>query len=327
MFGSDIGIDLGTTNVVVYIQGRGIVMREPAVIAYDRDAEKILSCGEEAMQLIGHTPGNIAAVYPLKNGVISDYVMTEYLLRYFITRAIGRRGLLKPRIILSVPTRVTDVERRAVEEATYQAGAKDVLIVEGQIAAAIGAGIDINRPAGNMIVDIGGGITEIAVISLSEIAQSATIPIAGESFTEAIIRYVRRNHLLFIGEQTAESVKKSIGHANKGSDDRTIEIKGRNVFTGLPNRVFLRSSELSAPLKEVALRIADAVVNVIEQTTPEIAVDISKRGIILTGGGALLPGVDEVIAARTGIDTVTAPRPEICTASGTAKYLSVINKT
>ncbi len=323
---TDIGIDLGTSSIVIYIKGKGIVLKEPAVIAYDRDQEKIKAFGEEARQMIGRTPGNIAGIRPLKEGIISDYVMTEQMLRFFIQKAMGRRGFLKPRIVISVPSRVTDVERRAVEEAAYQAGAKEVTIVEETIASAIGVGVDISKPSGTMIVDIGGGTTDIAIISAGGIAQSNCIQIGGNQFTESIIRYIRKNHLIFIGEQTAEAIKIRIGAVWENKRDKSIEIKGRNVFTGLPNSVIVTSQELIEPLQETADRIADTVCSLLEQTTPELANDISRRGIILTGGGAMLKGMEEVIKKRTGIETITAENPDSTTALGTGRYLELMGK-
>lgn len=325
-YATDIGIDLGTTSIVIYIKGKGIVLKEPAVIAYDRDLEKIKAFGEEARQMIGRTPGNITGIRPLREGVISDYVMTEKLLRFFIQKAMGRRGFLKPRIVISVPSRVTDVERRAVEEATYQAGAKEVIIVEETIAAAIGIGIDITRPEGSMIVDVGGGTTDIAIITSGGIAQSLCVQLAGNQFNESIIRYLRKSHLLFIGDQTAEAVKIRIGAAWKGKRSKSLEIKGRNVFTGLPNRVMLTSDELVEPLREVSERLADSVCTVLEQTTPELANDIARRGILLTGGGSLLKGLEEVIRNKTGIDTITAENPDSSVALGTGRYLELMGR-
>ncbi|MGI6040917.1 MAG: rod shape-determining protein [Candidatus Alectryocaccobium sp.] len=325
-YATDIGIDLGTSSIVIYIKNKGIVLKEPEVIAYDRDAEKIVAFGEEARQMIGRTPGNIAGIRPLKEGIVSDYVMTEEMLRYFIQKAVGRRGFLKPRIVISVPSRVTYVEKRALEEAAYQAGAKEVFLVEETVAAAIGIGIDVNKPEGSMIVDIGGGTTDIAVITSGGIAKSACIQIAGNKFTESIIRYLRKTHLLFIGEQTAEAIKVKIGSAWKGKHERSMEVKGRNVFTGLPNSVIISSDELVYPLRQVAEKIADTVCTVLEQTTPELANDIARRGIILTGGGAMLKGIEEVISSRTGIDTVTAENPDSNVALGTGRYLSVVEK-
>lgn len=325
-YATDIGIDLGTSSIVIYIKGKGIVLKEPAVIAYDRDLEKIKAYGEEARQMIGRTPGNITGIRPLREGVISDYVMTEQMLRFFIQKAMGRRGFLKPRIVISVPSRVTDVERRAVEEATYQAGAKEVIIVEETIAAAIGIGIDITRPEGSMVVDIGGGTTDIAIITAGGIAQSLCIQLAGNQFNESIIRYLRKSHLLFIGDQTAEAIKIRIGAAWKGKRNKSLEIKGRNVFTGLPNRVMITSDELVEPLREVGDRIADSVCTVLEQTTPELANDIARRGILLTGGGSLLKGLEEVIRNKTGIDTITAENPDSTVALGTGRYLELMGK-
>ncbi len=326
MKAADIGIDLGTSNIVVYIKGKGIVIKEPAVIAYDRDAERIRACGAEAASMIGRTPGNIAAIMPLRDGVISDYVMTEHLLRYFIRKALGHRGFLKPRIVIAVPGRITDVERRAVKEAAYQAGAKDVYTISSAAAAAVGAGLDISRPAGNMVVDIGGGTTDIAVLSMGDVVSATSLTTAGNSFTETVIRHLRKNHLLYIGEQTAESIKKAIGYAWTHPVEKFMEVRGRNVFTGLPGKAMVSSFALSESLKETGKKLADAAAGVIEQTSPEIAVDIQKRGIVLTGGGANLKGLEEVIHARTGIRTLTAENPSTCAALGTARYLQVMSE-
>ena len=325
-YATDIGIDLGTSNVVVFIRGKGIVLKEPSVIAYDRDQEKIKAFGEEARQMIGRTPGNIAGIRPLKDGVISDYVMTEELLKYFIQKAMGSRGFFKPRIVISIPTRVTDVEKRAVEEAAYLAGAREVFLVEKPLASAIGAGIDVQKPYGTLIVDVGGGVTDIAVVTLGGIAVSSCVPVAGNHFTESIIRYLRKTHLLFIGEQTAESVKIRIGSACEREKNKTAEIKGRNVFTGLPNSIIVSSNELAVPLRETAEELADAVCGILEQTTPELANDILRRGIILTGGGSLLKGLDTVIINKTGIDTVITKHPDCTAALGTGRYLEFIKK-
>ena len=323
---TDIGIDLGTTSILVYAKGKGIVLKEPSVVAYDKDADKVKAIGEEARQMIGRTPGNIMAIRPLRQGVISDYVITEKMLRYFIQKAMGRRGFRKPRIVICVPSGVTDVERRAVEEATYQAGAREVTIVEEPIAAAIGAGIDITRPCGNMIVDIGGGTTDIAVISLGGIVVSTSIRVAGDDFNEAIIRYVRKNHGLFIGEQTAEAVKIRIGTAYRQAENMTMEIKGRNVVTGLPKTVTLTSEEIREALLDAVSQIVDAVHNVLEKTPPELAADVSERGIVLTGGGALLDGLEEIISERTGINTMTAENPAMVVALGTGQYVEIMSE-
>lgn len=323
---TDIGIDLGTASILVYAKGKGIVLKEPSVVAYDKDADKVRAIGEEARQMIGRTPGNIMAIRPLRQGVISDYVITEKMLRYFISKAMGRKAFRKPRISICVPSGVTEVERRAVEEATYQAGARDVTIIEEPIAAAIGAGVDITKPYGNMIVDIGGGTTDIAVISLGGTVVSASIRVAGDNFNEAIIRYVRKNHKLFIGEQTAEAVKLRIGTAYKRLEEKTMEIKGRNVVTGLPKAVTLTSAEICEALRETVSQIVESVHNVLEKTPPELAADVSERGIILTGGGALLDGLEEVIQEKTGINTATAENPEMAVVIGTGKYVELMDK-
>ena len=323
---TDIGIDLGTASILVYAKGKGIVLKEPSVVAYDKDADKVRAIGEEARQMIGRTPGNIMAIRPLRQGVISDYVITEKMLRYFISKAMGRKAFRKPRISICVPSGVTEVERRAVEEATYQAGARDVTIIEEPIAAAIGAGVDITKPCGNMIVDIGGGTTDIAVISLGGTVVSASIRVAGDNFNEAIIRYVRKNHKLFIGEQTAEAVKLRIGTAYKRLEEKTMEIKGRNVVTGLPKAVTLTSAEICEALRETVSQIVESVHNVLEKTPPELAADVSERGIILTGGGALLDCLEEVIQEKTGINTATAENPEMAVVIGTGKYVELMDK-
>ena len=323
---TDIGIDLGTASILVYTKGKGIALKEPSVVAYDKDADKVRAIGEEARQMIGRTPGNIMAIRPLRQGVISDYMITEKMLRYFIQKSMGRKSFRKPRISICVPSGVTEVERRAVEEATYQAGARDVTIIEEPIAAAIGAGIDITKPFGNMIVDIGGGTTDVAVISLGGIVVASSIRVAGDNFNEAIIRYVRKNHKLFIGEQTAEAIKLKIGTAYKRLEEKSMDIKGRNVVTGLPKTVHLTSPEVCEALKDTVNQIVETVQNVLEKTPPELAADVADRGIVLTGGGALLDGIEEVIQERTGINTMTTENPELAVAVGTGKYVEMMDK-
>ena len=322
---TDIGIDLGTATILVYVKGKGITVKEPAVVAYDKDLDKIKAYGEEARQMIGRTPGNIMAIRPLRQGTITDYVITERMLRYFIQKAMGRRGLRKPRVVICVPSGVTDVERRAVEQATYQAGARDVVIVPEPIAAAVGAGIDIARPCGNMIVDIGGGITDIAVISLAGIVVSDSVQQGGDSFNESIIRYVRKVHGLFIGEQTAESLKVKIGTAHQKGKDKMMEIRGRNVVTGLPKTVVISSAEIRAAVSDVVTQIVEVIQSVLEKTPPELAADVARRGILLTGGGALLDGIEDVIRDRTGINTLIAENPISVVALGTGRYVEVMN--
>ena len=322
----DIGIDLGTTSILVYAKGKGIVLKEPSVVAYDKDADRIRAIGEEARQMIGRTPGNITAIRALRQGVISDYLITERMLKYFIQKAMGRRAFRKPRINICIPSGVTEVEKKAVEEATYQAGAKEVTLIEEPVAAAIGAGIDITLPFGNLIVDIGGGTTDIAVISLGDTGVSSSLKVAGNDFDQAIIRYVRRVHNLFIGEQTAEAVKIRIGGAYPRPQTDTMEVKGRNVITGLPKTVTLTSEEVREALKETTAQIVEAIHGVLETTPPELAADIAERGIILTGGGSLLEGLEELIEETTGINTMTAENPAHAVAEGTGRYNEIMEK-
>ena len=326
MASSDIGIDLGTSSILVYTKGKGVVLKEPSVVAYDKSADKVKAIGEEARQMIGRTPGNIMAIRPLRQGVISDYTITEKMLKHFIQKAMGRKAFRKPRISICVPSGITQVERKAVEEATYQAGAREVNLIEEPIAAAIGAGIDITKPFGNMIVDIGGGTTDIAVLSLGGVVSSTSMPVAGNNFDEAIIRHVRKTHNLFIGEQTAEAVKIRIGTACRRPQTVTMEVKGRNVITGLPKTVNLTSEEIREALSECTSKIVEAVHSVLEKTPPELAADIVERGIILTGGGALLDGMEEIITQRTGINTMTAENPSCAVVLGTGMYAETMAK-
>lgn len=321
---ADLGIDLGTSSILVYAKGKGIVLKEPSVVAYDKDADRIRAYGEEARQMIGRTPGNISAIRPIRQGVISDYMITEKMLKYFIQKAMGRKAFRKPRISICVPSGVTQVERRAVEEATYQAGAREVSIIEEAVAAAIGAGIDITRPFGNMIVDVGGGTTDVAVISLGGEVLSTSIRVAGNTFDEAIVHYVRKQHNLFIGEQTAEAIKIQIGSAYPKPQTGTMNIKGRNVITGLPKSVTLTSEEIREALQDSVNAIVDAVHGILEKTPPELASDIAERGIVLTGGGSLLSGLEDIIAQKTGIQTMTAENPACCVAVGTGVYAEVM---
>ncbi len=322
---TDIGIDLGTASILVYIKGKGVVLKEPSVVAIDRETNEIKAIGEEARLMIGRTPGNIVAVRPLRQGVISDYKVTEKMLKYFIRKALGKRTLRKPRICVCVPSQVTEVERKAVEDATYEAGAREVDIIEEPVAAAIGAGIDIAKPCGNMIVDIGGGTTDIAVISLGGTVVSTSIKIAGDDFDEAIVRYVRKKHNLLIGERTAEEIKIGIGTCFSRPEVLTMDIRGRNLVTGLPKTVTFTSDETLEALRETATSIVDAVHTVLERTPPELAADIADRGIVLTGGGALLHGLEELIESKTGIHTVIADEPLRAVVIGTGKYIEFLN--
>lgn len=325
MLSTDIGIDLGTASILVYVKGKGVVLKEPSVVAYDRDTNKIKAIGEEARLMIGRTPGNIMAVRPLRQGVISDYNVTEKMLKHFIRKALGKKTFKKPRISVCVPSGVTEVEKKAVEDATYQVGAREVSIIEEPIAAAIGAGIDISKPCGNMIVDIGGGTTDIAVISLGGTVVSTSIKIAGDDFDEAIVRYMRKKHNLLIGERTAEEIKIQIGSAYKRPEVVTLDVRGRNLVTGLPKTITVTSDETEEALKEATSQIVEAVHSVLEKTPPELAADIADRGIVLTGGGCLLQGLEELIEEKTGINTMTAEDPMTAVAIGTGKFIEFLS--
>ena len=327
MASSDIGIDLGTASILVYVKGKGVVLKEPSVVAYDRDTEQIMAIGEEARLMLGRTPGNIVAVRRLRQGVISDYKTTEKMLKYFIQKAVGKSFFgRRPRISVCVPSGVTDVEKRAVEDATYQAGARDVYIIEEPVAAAIGAGIDISRPCGNMIVDIGGGTSDIAVISLDGVVVSSSIKVAGDDFDDAIVRFMRKRHNLLIGERSAEEIKINIGTCYKRPENISMDIRGRNLVTGLPKTVTVSSDETEEALREVTSQIVDAVHSVLERTPPELAADIADRGIVLTGGGALLHGLEDLIEENTGITTMTAEEPLTAVAIGTGKYIEFLSE-
>ena len=321
----DIGIDLGTASVLVYVKGKGVVLKEPSVVAFDRDTNVIKAIGEEARLMLGRTPGNIVAVRPLRQGVISDYTVTEKMLSYFISRTVGKSLFgRKPRISVCVPSGATEVEKKAVEDATYQAGAREVSIIEEPVAAAIGAGIDIAKPCGNMIVDIGGGTADIAVISLGGVVVSNSIKVAGDDFDEAIVRFMRKKHNLLIGERTAEEIKINVGTVYKRPENLTMDVRGRNLVTGLPKTVTVTSEETEEALREPAYQIVDAVHNVLERTPPELAADISDRGIVLTGGGSLIQGLEELIEEKTGINTMTAEDPLTAVAIGTGKYIEYL---
>ena len=325
MAGTDVGIDLGTASILVYIKGKGVVLKEPSVVAFDRDTSKIKAIGEEARLMLGRTPGNIVAFRPLRQGVISDYTVTEKMLKFFIEKAIGKKTFRKPKIAVCVPSGVTEVEKKAVEDATYQAGAREVYIIEEPIAAAIGAGIDISRPCGNMIVDIGGGTTDIAVISLNGTVVSTSVKIAGDDFDEAIVRYMRKKHNLLIGERTAEDIKIKVGSCFPRAEVDSIDVRGRNLVTGLPKTVTVTSEETEEALRESTAQIVEAVHSVLERSPPELTADIADRGIVLTGGGALLRGLEELLESKTGINTMTAEDPMKCVAIGTGKYVEALS--
>ena len=318
--GADIGIDLGTAYVLVYVKGKGIVLREPSVVAIKEKTKEVIAVGEEARRMLGRTPGSITTVRPLRQGVISDYDATEQMLKYFIHKAIGHR-LVKPRIGVCVPSGVTEVEKKAVEDATKQAGARYVDTIEEPIAAAIGAGIDISRPCGSMIVDIGGGTTDIAVISLGGAVVKKSLKIAGDEFDDTIIKYMRKKYSLLIGERTAEEIKINVGSVFKREVPAEIEIRGRNLVSGLPRNMVVTSEEFRQALEEPIASIVDGIRSVLEITPPELASDISDRGIVLTGGGSLIQGLDQLILQETGINAVIADDAMSCVAIGTGMWV------
>ena len=321
---TDIGIDLGTASILVYIRGKGVVLKEPSVVAFDRDTNKIKAIGENARLMLGRTPGNIVAVRPLRQGVISDYKVTERMMKYFIQKAMGKRTFRKPRVAVCVPSGVTEVEKKAVEDATYEAGAREVSIIEEPIAAAIGAGIDIARPCGNMIVDIGGGTSDIAVISLGGTVVSASIKVAGDDFDEAIVRWMRKKHNLLVGERSAEDLKIKIGTVYDVGEETFMDVRGRDLVTGLPKTITVSSKETEEALREPVNQIVETIHSVLEKTPPELAADIADRGIVLTGGGSLLRGLEELIYSQTGINTITAEDPMTAVAVGTGKYVEFL---
>ncbi|MEG1256493.1 rod shape-determining protein MreB [Clostridium sp.] len=324
--GTDMGIDLGTATVLVYMKGKGIILKEPSVVAIDKNVNKVLAVGEEARKMIGRTPGNIVAIRPLRDGVISDYDVTEKMLEHFIKKACGKRKMSTPRVVMCVPCEATEVERRAVEDAARNAGAKKVLLIEEPLAAAIGAGLDITKASGNMVIDIGGGTTDIAVISLGGMVVRESIKTAGDNFDDAIIRYIRKKHKLMIGERTAEDLKISIGCAYPKKEDIKAEIRGRDLITGLPKNITVYSSEMQEALKDQAYEIAECAHSVLEKTPPELAADIADKGIIITGGGGLLDGLDKLIEEVTHVPVYVAEDSVSCVAVGTGKMLDFVDK-
>ena len=324
-FSKDLGIDLGTANSLVYVKGRGVVLREPSVVAIQKDTGQILAVGEEAKQMIGRTPGNIVAVRPLKDGVIADFDTTQVMIRYFINKALkGRRFFLRPRVVIGVPSGVTTVEERAVQEAALQAGAREVYLIEEPLAAAIGAGLPVHEPTGNMIVDIGGGTTEVAVISLGGIVTSRSIRVAGDEMDEAIIHYVKRYYNLMIGERTAEEIKIKIGSAYKPTGLGSEEVRGRDLVTGLPKTVTVTAEQVYEALSEPVAAILEAIKGTLERTPPELAADIMDRGIIMAGGGALLKGLDRLVSEQTGMPVSLADEPLLAVVRGTGYVLDNI---
>lgn len=321
--GLDIGIDLGTASVLIYVKGKGIVLQEPSVVAIDKNTDKILAVGEEARRMLGRTPGNIVACRPLRDGVISDFHVTERMLRYFLNKVTASSffRLFKPRVMICVPSGVTEVEKRAVEDAAIQAGARKTYLIEEPIAAAIGAGIDITKACGSMVVDVGGGTTDIAVISLGGTVVSTSIKVAGDKFDEAIVRYMRKKHNLMVGERTAEELKISIGTVFPRPQEVSMDIRGRNLVSGLPKTITVTSTELMEALDEPVSSIVEAVHSVLERTPPELAADISDRGIVMTGGGSLVYGLDKLLEHKTGIKVIIADDAVSAVAMGTGKAL------
>ena len=319
-FGQDIAIDLGTATVIAYVKGKGIVLREPGVVAVNNITNEVLAVGTEARRMLGRTPGNIVATRPLKDGVISDYTVTEKMLKYFINKICGK-FIFSPRIMICIPSQVTEVEKKAVIDAASQAGARKVYLIEEPIAAAIGAGIDISKPCGNMVIDIGGGTTDVAVISLGGSVVSTSLKVAGDKFDEAIVRYIKKKHNVMIGERTAEDLKINIGCVYPKIQDVDMEIRGRDLISGLPKTIKIYSSEMMEALEEPAVAILEAVHSVLERTPPELAADISERGIYMTGGGCLVDGLDKLIQEKTGINVMIAEDAVTCVALGTGKAL------
>ena len=318
--GQDIGIDLGTATVIAYVKGKGVVLREPSVVAVDSNTKEVLAVGQEARRMLGRTPGNIVATRPLRDGVISDYTVTEKMLKYFINK-VGGKTLFAPRIMICIPSRVTEVEKKAVIDAATNAGARRVYLIEEPIAAAIGAGIDISKPCGNMVVDIGGGTTDIAVISLGGSVVSTSIKVAGDKFDEYVSKYIKKKYNLAIGERTAEELKVNVGCVYPKIQDVEMDVRGRDLTTGLPTTVTIHSSEMLEALQEPALMIVDAVHSVLERTPPELAADISDKGIYMTGGGCLIDGLDKLLQEKTGINVMIAQDTVSCVALGTGKAL------
>ncbi|MBB6214901.1 rod shape-determining protein MreB [Anaerosolibacter carboniphilus] len=321
----DMGIDLGTANTLVYVRGRGIVVREPSVVAIQEDTRQVLAVGQEAKQMIGRTPGNIVAIRPLKDGVIADFDVTQSMLKYFIKRAYPKKSLFfQPRVVVGVPSGVTEVEKRAVEEAALQAGAKEAYLIEEPMAAAIGAGLPVEEPTGSMVVDIGGGTTEIAIISLGGIVTSKSVRIGGDELDESIVQYIKKEYSLMIGERTAEEIKLNIGSAYPKSNEPKMAIRGRDLVSGLPKTLEITSSEILDALHEPVNSIIDAIKYTLEKTPPELAADIMEYGIVLTGGGALLDGLDKLVRRETGMPVRIAEEPLDCVALGTGKTIEEI---
>ena len=324
LFSKDLGIDLGTSNVLIYAAGKGVVLREPAVIALDKNTGKVLQVGAGARNMLGRTPGNVVAIHPLQDGVISDYELTARMLTEMIRR-VTKHAVIKPRMIVSVPSSITEVEERAVIQAAMEAGARRVYLIEAPLAAALGAHLDITAPEGHMVVDIGGGTTDIGVLTMNGVAQSSSLKVAGMEFDEAIIKFVRKRHGIVIGENTAEEIKLTIGGVLPHPESQSMSVKGRDLKTGLAREITVTSEEITEALKRPARQIADKVLDVLEQTTPELVADIAKNGIVLTGGSSQLYGMDQLLQERTEIKCMVADDADSCAAYGCGKSLAWIN--
>ncbi|MFS0645536.1 rod shape-determining protein [Siminovitchia sp. 179-K 8D1 HS] len=326
MFAKDIGIDLGTANVLIHVKGQGIVLNEPSVVAIDRNTNRVLAVGEEARRMVGRTPGNIVAIRPLKDGVIADFDVTETMLKHFINKLNVKGFLSKPRILICCPTNITSVEQKAIREAAEKSGGKKVYLEEEPKVAAIGAGMDIFQPSGNMVIDIGGGTTDVAVLSMGDIVTSASIKMAGDNFDNDILNYIKKEYKLLIGERTAENIKVEIGTVFSGSRDEKMEIRGRDMVTGLPRTITVSSGEIECALKESVDVIVQAAKNVLEKTPPELSADIIDRGVILTGGGALLHGIDQLLAEELRVPVLIAEQPMDAVATGTGIMLENMDR-
>lgn len=324
-FSKDMGIDLGTANTLVYIKGKGIVIKEPSVVAIHKETKEVLAVGEEAKKMIGRTPGHIVAIRPLSDGVIADFDVTQSMLKYFIKKAYPRKSIMQPRVVVCVPSGVTEVEKRAVEEATVQGGAREAYLIEEPMAAAIGAGLPVQEPTGSMIVDIGGGTTEVAIISLGGIVTSRSVRIGGDELDTSIVNYIKKEYNLMIGERTAEGVKVEIGSADEKNKERKMNITGRDLVTGLPKTIEINSTEIYEAMREPIYGIVEAIKYTLEKTPPELASDVMELGIMLAGGGGLLDGLDRTIKGETGMPVHIAENPLDCVALGTGQALEDID--
>ncbi|WP_169810193.1 rod shape-determining protein [Paenibacillus glacialis] len=326
MLSKDIGIDLGTANVLIYVKGRGVVLNEPSVVTIERDTKKILAVGEDARRMIGRTPGNIVTIRPLRDGVIADFEVTETMLKYFIDRVGGRTWYSRPRILICAPTNITSVEQKSIREAAERSGAREVYLEEEPKAAAIGAGMNIYEPSGNMVIDIGGGTTDVAVISMGDVVTASSLKVAGDKFDEAIIKYIKNKYKLLIGERTAEDIKVNIGTVRPGGSQAEMDIRGRDMVSGLPLTITVSSGEVQEALWDPISSIVLSAKSVLERTPPELSADIIDRGVILTGGGALLNGLDELLSDELRVPVLVAEDPMHCVVKGTGIMLDNLDK-